>query len=58
MTHIALLGLTVADLGGSNSLIFIIMVVSEIGLAIRGAGEYVQVGWVGNAVKNRRSRAF
>ena len=33
-------------LGGSNSLIFIIVVVREIGLAMRGAGEYV--GWVGN----------
>ena len=34
-------------LGGSNSLIFIIVVVREIGLAMRGAGEYVY-GWVGN----------
>ena len=62
--NIELLGLTVADavggctraLGGSDSLMYIIVLVGEIGSAIPNTSEYV--GWVVNTVQSRRSHAI
>ena len=56
VTNILLFGLIVSDvavLSVAVTVSFHYCGMGEIGLAIRGDGEYV--GWVGNTVKNRQS---